>query len=196
MLPTPTSNGRIGGASSGIAPRKLSAGQQGLPAAMGASGISPRLGGGPTARPVSTMGIPQTHLGGGFGHQLPPAIISPRLPTLPPPPPEDIQPELPVLPSMAPPISGSHTPLAPRFEPVAQVPLAIPPPPAQCVSPPPFQLLSFFFAFVLFLGSRGVLPMMVHFSEPPKKDDEWQQFFTDDGHPYFYNAATGESRWA
>jgi hypothetical protein len=32
-------------------------------------------------------------------------------------------------------------------------------------------------------------------SEPPK-DEAWQQFFTDDGHPYFYNAATGESRWA
>lgn len=167
MLPTPTSNGRIGGASSGITPRKQSAGQQGLPLpATTVTGVSPRLGG-PTARPVSTMGIPQTHLGGGFGghHQLPPAIISPRLPTLPPPPPEDVQPELPVLPPMAPPISGSHTPIATSatFEPVAQVPLPVPPPPAH---------------------------------EPPKKDDEWQQFFTDDGHPYFYNAATGESRWA
>jgi hypothetical protein len=134
VLPTPTSNGRVGGASSGITPRKQSAGQQGLPLpATAVTGVSPRLGG-PTARPVSTMGIPQTHLGGGFGghHQLPPAIISPRLPTLPPPPPEDVQPELPVLPPMAPPIATSAT-----FESVAQVPLAVPPPPAQYDFPPP-----------------------------------------------------------
>jgi len=40
------------------------------------------------------------------------------------------------------------------------------------------------------------LVVVVANSEPPKEEGEWQQFFTDDGHPYFYNASTGESRWA
>jgi len=128
MLPAPGSNsGRLAAVPSGITPRKHSAGQQGLPLP---TSISPRLPGGPGGRPVSTMGIPQAHLGGGFGgHQLPPAIISPRLPTLPPPEPEPALPSLP--PMMTPPASGSHTPVATSasFEPVP-APIAIPPPPA------------------------------------------------------------------
>jgi len=50
-------------------------------------------------------------------------------------------------------------------------------------------------------GSTGPIesPSTPEALPPPPADDppqEWQQFFTVEGHAYLYNARTGESRWA